>query len=253
MTFDHPLRGTCNDESCPSHGLCHCGCGGKTRVPERNWFSDGWHRGRPGTWVKGHNLRGRARPKGSGGLMWARRGIPVERLQPLLEWLVSRYGFRGAGRVLNWEIQYIWRLRTSRIKKVSPPKAQHLVDTVLAHKRRPVDPFSTWEVELREATPEEREVDESRLDQRRMERDRARQRRAGKRSNKCQGGCGLTIASNALDQEVCRKCRETAMPYHCATCDKGAASSHALYLHSMQVHGDKTQGKHSWAGKAMTG
>ena len=43
-------------------GLCHCGCGRKTRISTRNDPTKGWIKGQPRRFLSGHNGNGHRYP-----------------------------------------------------------------------------------------------------------------------------------------------------------------------------------------------
>lgn len=49
-----PIRPICAAET---KGLCACGCGQRTKIPTQSNASKGWVKGRPMTFVRGHNAR----------------------------------------------------------------------------------------------------------------------------------------------------------------------------------------------------
>lgn len=64
---------------------------------------------------------------------------------------------------------------------------------------------------------------------------------------RCQ--CGRVILAKGWNK--CHVCRNEDSNFRCITCGKGLMSNHGLFLHALQVHGDKSQGRHSWHSKAV--
>lgn len=156
--WPHPGRGTCVP-GCPLWGLCHCGCGVPTSLAGQSRLDGRGEaiRGRPLVWVHGHAARWR---RAGGGIPWSRRGIPAQRLRPLVEFLVRTYGTqRATAQLAGVSEASVSLLLRGRTHRVSPPLARRIVDLVLVS-RRPRDPVATFELAepRRLATVREREV-----------------------------------------------------------------------------------------------
>lgn len=122
--------------------------------------------------MSGHNNRGKdwggpRRPA------YSRIGVPGERVQPLIEWLIQRYGLRGTARVLGMWVGYVWKLRTCQHATVTQRNARRIAEVVLAHRRQGLR--SIWDVEPRAAVAEERRNDDREREHKRAERERRRE------------------------------------------------------------------------------
>ncbi len=105
-----------------------------------------------------------------------RVGISTDRVAPLVDFLVRRYGFRGACRLMGWDHGYLARLRGGRIKRVMPATAHRITQTVLAHRGYHRTMFDE-DVTPRLPLPEERVAAD-----RQMWREERRRQRAERRS-----------------------------------------------------------------------
>ena len=81
-------RGTCIEE-CPMYGRCHCECGRATTISSTRNSRVGYFVGHPYIHANGH----RANPHSPG--YWQTSGIPIERVRPLVTWLVQECGASG--------------------------------------------------------------------------------------------------------------------------------------------------------------
>lgn len=87
--YPHSSRGTCVPE-CELFGRCHCLCGDRTNIARATMRKEHTVRGRPKVFVRYHTMkRYRVTPSRRA---WQKSGIPVERVQPLVRFLVARYG-----------------------------------------------------------------------------------------------------------------------------------------------------------------
>jgi hypothetical protein len=141
--FDHAPRGSCTP-GCRLYGRCHCGCGGSPTISVATVTREGRIKGRPFAFMRGHQARVLLR----GGGHWSRRGIPVEKVRPLLAWLHDRHGTWGAVAVLL-------RIPMSTVKgyanngcrrRVPPEAAKRISELVLAHRTRGTT-LDRWEAE----------------------------------------------------------------------------------------------------------
>jgi hypothetical protein len=144
--FDHPPHGTCTP-GCRSFGTCHCGCGERPTRAIASVVEMKRVRGRPYTFRAGHQARVLIRRSGG---HWSKRGIPIERIKPLLTWLHERHG--------TWEaVASLLRMPTSTIKgyannsrrrRVPPEAARRIQQLVLAHRpREQASMLDQWESE----------------------------------------------------------------------------------------------------------
>lgn len=71
----------------PTHGLCHCGCGSKTKIAPRTYTARGWVKGEPQPYLRGHAAWKDRGPR------WIEGPIPVDRpdLGPCWIWQRSFY------------------------------------------------------------------------------------------------------------------------------------------------------------------
>jgi hypothetical protein len=192
-TFDHAVRGTCNDESCSLHGVCHCGCGRATTIVDHSNRGKAQIGGMPSIFHAGHHPRRPrtrdAKVRAAQAAVKARdaKRIPSEKVQPLAVWLHERYGSaRIAAEVAGLRLNTFCNVRykcVSRSRKnvsgttlVTPATARKLIDAVLAH-RIPDGSRSPYDVERRFPTPRERE--ETRRDYQARERRRYREKAKG--------------------------------------------------------------------------
>lgn len=172
MTWGHESRGTCR-RPCRLYGRCHCGCGGFTRRSPQMRRSTGQVRGEPYVFRHGHNARAGVGP-------WARRGVPVARVAPLLEWLRSIYGTQVAvASLIGMSESYISTLLRGKRARTSREIARRIVDVVLAHRRRRADPWTFDEVGPIVRPPLPDEAERARKEVQRQWREYHRRRRAG--------------------------------------------------------------------------
>jgi hypothetical protein len=142
--FEHPRSGTCTP-GCHLYGRCHCGCGEQPTISAATIERENRVRGRPYAFRQGHGARVRLR---GGGGHWSRRGVPVDRVRPLLTWLHERHG--------TWEaVAILLRIPTSTVRgyanntrrrRVPPESAHRIQQLVLAH-RPPRSLLDRWETE----------------------------------------------------------------------------------------------------------
>jgi len=149
--YTHPPLGTCSDP-CPQYGWCHCGCGERPTLAKNTLGQSHRVRGEPFIFRAGHHARVFRRQAGH----WSKRGVPVERVRPLLVWLHDRHA--------TWaSVAELLQMPTSTIKgyannsarrRVPPESAQRIQQLVLAH-RKPATFLSQWETKpgLRERSP----------------------------------------------------------------------------------------------------
>lgn len=142
--FDHPPVGTCTP-GCRLYGRCHCGCGEQPTVAPANFQRASRVKGRPYAFRQGHQARIVARQGG----IWSRRGVPVERVRPLLEWLHQRHGtWREVGVLLRMPTSTIkGHANNRRRKRVPPEAAKRIQELVLAHRPRARSLLDRWESE----------------------------------------------------------------------------------------------------------
>lgn len=139
--FAHPARGTCFPD-CPSYGSCHCGCGGHPKLSQVTHERSGRFAGRPFTFVSGHQMR-LAHPRTG---IWSKKGVPVERVRPLVLWLRDRLGSIRAVATLVQIPEATIRgyVYNTKRKRVPPQAAEKIARLVLAH-RKPAGPLDFWE------------------------------------------------------------------------------------------------------------
>jgi hypothetical protein len=140
-TFPHPPRGTCVP-GCASYGRCHCGCDGRPTTNAATHPASGREKGRPFTFVAGHQARVLDVRAGT----WSRNGVAVDRIKPLLLWLRERHGsIREVATVLGMpEATVRGYVYNRKRKRVPPESAQRIANTVLAH-RRGWGPLERWD------------------------------------------------------------------------------------------------------------
>ena len=94
--------------------------------------------------MRGH--RARIFTQGAGA--WTARGVDIERVRPLLEWLRTKHGsVRAVADQLdipeNTVRGYMYK---GSIQRIPGPTVMAIVDLVLAHRGEPHDPFATdWD------------------------------------------------------------------------------------------------------------
>lgn len=146
ILFAHPPRGTCFPE-CPWFGYCHCGCGTETVMAICNRAKDGPKRGRSirghySIWIRGHNALGHGN-YGPGA--WMVNGVPVERIQPLLDWLISQYGEKrrvaGVLGVPDSTLAHWCDNSTRAVKHIPKDRAMQIARVVQAHRSPRSSPF----------------------------------------------------------------------------------------------------------------
>jgi hypothetical protein len=98
--------------------------------------------GRPFTFVPGHRLR-IVHPRSG---IWSKKGVPVEKIRPLLFWLRERHGSMRAVAVLLQIPESTMRgyVYNTKRKRVPPHAARRIVEVVLAH-RKAIRPLDMWE------------------------------------------------------------------------------------------------------------
>jgi hypothetical protein len=139
--FLHPSRGTCVS-GCRSYGWCHCGCGRRPKRSGVTYALGGRIKGRPYVFVSGHQARVLHPRAGA----WSSRGVPVERVRPLLFWLRDQHGsMRIVALLLRMPEATIHGYAYNQKRKRVPPHAAHaIVQLVLLH-RRTRSSLATWE------------------------------------------------------------------------------------------------------------
>jgi hypothetical protein len=151
--FAHPAHGCCFPE-CWAYSRCHCPCGLPANIyrGQRDYVR-GYRPGEPYVFLGGH--RAKYDPQGQGHHPWTRIGVPMERVGPLVDFLVARYGTQlavsqasGIGQnTLNH-----WYRRVYHYAK--PDTVLQLTRFVLAH-RQPRDPWDQWSDPALLPTPEQ--------------------------------------------------------------------------------------------------
>ena len=132
--YRHPPLGTC-DKQCRSYGVCHCGCGERTRRSAETFRRGRRVRGEPYVFCSGHHSR--VFPREHGG-HWSKNGVPVERVRPLLAWLHERHGtWQGVAELLRIPADTIKGYANNRNRRRVPPdSARRIQQVVLAHRKR---------------------------------------------------------------------------------------------------------------------
>jgi hypothetical protein len=141
--YSHPALGTCTP-GCRSYGRCHCGCG---EFPSRatTTFQRRWRvKGEPYVFRAGHHSRVILRSGGH----WSRRGIPVERVRPLLVWLHHRHGtWQAVADLLRMPVGTVkGYANNARRRRVPPTAARRIQQLILAHRTRG-SVLDQWETE----------------------------------------------------------------------------------------------------------
>ena len=141
--YQHRAGGTCRP-ACPDRGRCHCGCGEGTQPCAIDRASAGYRKGQPFVFKRGH----RARVMTSGRGAWSAKGVEVERVRPLVEWLRSRHGsVRAVAELLDMSPSTLrGYLYKHDIHRVPAPTAAAIASLVLAH-RPPRALESGWELD----------------------------------------------------------------------------------------------------------
>jgi hypothetical protein len=143
-----------------------------------------------------------------------RGDVPYERVAPLLIWLKNRVGVRQRAALLNTSTSHLWRVETGRrghglpgSPKVTRAFAQRVADLVLEFRRpsRPVDPFSSWEVEPQVIPQAWRDEAEREHNRHKKQRERAGQ--VEKRYCPC-GKRILRRSTNDAWWDKCHECRQ---------------------------------------------
>ncbi len=154
--FVHAPRGTCIP-GCELYGSCHCGCGDAAKLVTLTYERGLRVRGRPSVFRAGHHARVFPRQAGH----WSKRGVPVERIRPLLAWLHERHGtWRVVAELAQIPIGTLKGYANNRVRRNIPPEAARRIQRlVLAHRDRP-SLLDQWETKpgLRSRSPWWRET-----------------------------------------------------------------------------------------------
>jgi hypothetical protein len=131
--YAHPPAGTCTP-GCPMYRRCHCGCGGSPTISPATFEPKSRVKGRPYVFRCGHQARVLVR----GGGHWSARGIPVEKVRPLLAWLHDRHGTWGkVAMLLRMPVSTVkGYANNSRRRRVPPEAARRIQQLVLTHRAR---------------------------------------------------------------------------------------------------------------------
>lgn len=120
----------------------------------------GWHRNRPckGQLALWADLADLARYK--------RDSVPSDRVKPLIEFLLARYGsYEAAAKVVGISAHLLRSWHRGHVAAIDREHALHLVETVLAHKK-PRDAFAS-DADIRRRLPSAEESDETHKDEQR--------------------------------------------------------------------------------------
>ena len=200
----HPPRGTCVP-GCEFFGYCHDGCGQQTSIAASSAITEHRVKGRPRVFVHqhhhGHVPQRRSLPAAN---------IPVERVRPLLRWLLDRYGYERTALICGLASGHIPRImgstsgpRGHALAHVRPDTAQRITDAVLFHKRGPRGWASPYEVEPTTIPPAWRKsIDDARAESHRRNKQRER---AGLIQVRHCADCGKRVLT---DSDRCARCRE---------------------------------------------
>jgi hypothetical protein len=104
---------TTNDpQSTVEYGYCHCGCGQKTSIAQRNRKSMGWIKGEPIRFVRGHHDNGCRRPLEDRFLENSNKSGPVHFAINTRCWLWTGHrGSNGYGRIkVSGKVQMAHRM-----------------------------------------------------------------------------------------------------------------------------------------------
>lgn len=146
---NHQRRGTCNNNRCRFFGLCHCGCGLKTKLAIAKNTRDQAEKDKPWIWHPGHCPQ-------KGGGAYLRRGVPIEKIKPLLYFLQKQYQTLDDLEIVTGvKSRTIKRYLYNNNKHVVPENVIKIVKAVAAH-RRPRDIFVDYS-SVRMASLKERE------------------------------------------------------------------------------------------------
>jgi len=141
--FDHPPMGTCTP-GCSSYGRCHCGCRERPKHSALTFQRGHRVRDEPYVFRPGHHARVFPRHAGH----WSKKGVPVERVRPLLAWLHEHHGtWQEVAQLLRMPVGTIKGYANNRKRLRVPPEAAHrILQLVLAHRKRR-SWLNEWEVE----------------------------------------------------------------------------------------------------------
>lgn len=141
--FTHPPAGTCTP-GCRLYGRCHCGCGEHPTRATTTFGRGNRVRDRPYVFRSGHQARVLLVEGGH----WSKRGIPVERIRPLLGWLHERHGtWHAVAQLLRMPMSTIkGYANNSNRRRVPPESARRIQQLVLAH-RPQKSVLDHWETE----------------------------------------------------------------------------------------------------------
>lgn len=140
--YDHPPKGTCH-VGCERHGLCHCGCSGEPKICHRTSEARHHTMGEPFVFIAGHN------PRTVVGA-WNRNGADIEKVRPLLQWLIDRYGVRGTAELTGIPKGTVNSLAYQPNRsRCNPDSAARITEAVLKHRPAKRDPWATFDTETR--------------------------------------------------------------------------------------------------------
>ena len=213
MIYTCAGRGTCNP-SCPMYGFCHCGCGGRPSISPKRLDSRPLVRGRPMTFINFHYLRGKGRPPWlTGGPKYSRNGMFTSVLRPEIDMLLRFHTQRRLAELLGVHESWVSRLRRGQYKRVRFEMAMRITELARGGGRHIADDVA------------------------RKEKSRTQQaaRRARQKADMPEGRTWTW-------KERSREGGE----HVCTICDSHRATPHALYLHAMNAHGDRSQGRSAW-------
>lgn len=168
--ISHPLKGTCNDESCPLYGLCHCCCGEWARISE--WYSgrNAQKKGQPMMYLFHHNPRQNMRTGLTHDVLVkagksAHRGDLARdaRIMACVDFLHQRYGNdRKVSQATGIAESTLYWIRTGRSRTVHPRTVRRLVEATLVHKKAYVQPWEAIDSDVVRRLPSEKERREPR-------------------------------------------------------------------------------------------
>src|SRR3990167_3202715 len=98
------------------YGYCHCGCGRKTKIAERNYWSTGTISGEPYKYIRGHTHLRTAGPEVAEGYKWCGRCKEVKPIDEFFKHPTEPDGFQSHCKLCMQKYHSVY-LKTHREKE----------------------------------------------------------------------------------------------------------------------------------------